>query len=93
MFLKPAVLALCASVIPFTTASQHEASQAGYTFYKGHDISSVGQEEALGRVYRDGQRGDVIRPLEDILGDGGMNAVRLRYVLLGDHTCYKIGIH
>ncbi len=78
MHLNKLLLSLCASALPYATASKPESSAAGYTFYKGHDISSVGQEEALGRVYKDGQRGNVVRPLEDILGDGGMNAVRLR---------------
>jgi arabinogalactan endo-1,4-beta-galactosidase len=52
-------------------------------FYKGFDLSSLKIEEdgfgpGLGAIYKDTQRGNITRPAEDILGDGGMNAVRLR---------------
>lgn len=46
--------------------------------YKGHDLSSVKILEDGGAVYRDTARGNAIRPVEDVLGDGGMNTVRLR---------------
>ena len=47
-------------------------------FYKGHDLSSLKIEEDGGAVYKDTGRGNITRPAEDILGDGGMNTVRLR---------------
>ncbi|KAI9151276.1 putative arabinogalactan endo-beta-1,4-galactanase A [Paramyrothecium foliicola] len=47
-------------------------------FFYGHDISSVKWLEESGVVYKDTARQNQTRPLEDILGDGGMNAVRLR---------------
>jgi len=47
-------------------------------FYKGFDLSSLKIEEDGGAVYKDTQRGNITRPVEDILGDGGMNVVRLR---------------
>lgn len=47
-------------------------------FYKGYDLSSLKIEEDGGYIYKDTQRNNVTRPVEDILGDGGMNTVRLR---------------
>ncbi|GAB7364855.1 hypothetical protein MBLNU230_g5648t1 [Neophaeotheca triangularis] len=47
-------------------------------FYAGHDLSSLLTVEEAGYVFRDSARNDTIRPAEDILGDGGMNTVRLR---------------
>ena len=48
------------------------------TFYKGHDLSSVQLLNEYGYIYKDMARGNETRPVEDILGDGGMNGVRLR---------------
>ncbi|KAK5165683.1 hypothetical protein LTR04_000995, partial [Oleoguttula sp. CCFEE 6159] len=48
------------------------------TFYKGLDLSSVATLEERGVVYKDTQRNNRTRPVEDILGDGGMDTVRLR---------------
>jgi arabinogalactan endo-1,4-beta-galactosidase len=47
-------------------------------FYKGHDLSSLKIEEDGGYIFKDTLRGNKTRPAEDILGDGGMNTVRLR---------------
>ena len=47
-------------------------------FYKGHDLSSLKILEESGTVYKDTARNNATRPVEDILGDGGMNTVRLR---------------
>ncbi|KAK4569403.1 hypothetical protein LTR86_003166 [Recurvomyces mirabilis] len=47
-------------------------------FYKGFDLSSLKIEEDGGAVFKDTSRGNATRPVEDILGDGGMNTVRLR---------------
>jgi arabinogalactan endo-1,4-beta-galactosidase len=34
--------------------------------------------EDVGSIYKDTSKGNQTRPAEDILGDGGMNTVRLR---------------
>jgi hypothetical protein len=47
-------------------------------FYKGHDLSSLKMLEEGGCIYKDTARNNQTRPAEDILGDGGMNSVRLR---------------
>jgi len=47
-------------------------------FFKGYDLSSLRMLEEGGAVYHDSARHNVTRPAEDILGDGGMNTVRLR---------------
>ncbi|KAF2137601.1 glycoside hydrolase family 53 protein [Aplosporella prunicola CBS 121167] len=47
-------------------------------FYKGHDLSSLRILEDSGTIYKDTARNNATRPVEDILGDGGMNTVRLR---------------
>lgn len=52
-------------------------SQAPF-FYKGHDLSSLLTLEEGGAIYKDTARNNQTRPAEAILGDGGMNTVRLR---------------
>lgn len=48
-------------------------------FYKGHDLSSLKLLEDSGTfLFADTARGNETRPADDILGDGGMNGVRLR---------------
>jgi arabinogalactan endo-1,4-beta-galactosidase len=47
-------------------------------FYKGHDLSSLKMLEEGGCIYKDTSRHNQTRPAEAILGDGGMNTVRLR---------------
>ncbi|KAK1996108.1 family 53 glycosyl hydrolase [Colletotrichum falcatum] len=47
-------------------------------FYKGHDLSSLKLLEDSQNVFVDTARGNQERPADDILADGGMNAVRLR---------------
>ncbi|RDW85804.1 putative arabinogalactan endo-1,4-beta-galactosidase [Coleophoma crateriformis] len=47
-------------------------------FYKGHDLSSLKMLEDGGNTFKDSFRHNATRPAEDILGDGGMNTVRLR---------------
>ena len=47
-------------------------------FYKGFDLSSLKIEEDGGAIFKDTARDNATRPAEDILGDGGMNVVRLR---------------
>lgn len=49
-------------------------------FYKGFDLSSLHILELGNVTYKDTAKGNATRPAEDILGDGGMNTVRLRYV-------------
>jgi arabinogalactan endo-1,4-beta-galactosidase len=47
-------------------------------FYKGHDLSSLKLLEDGGSIFKDTAKYNQTRPAEDILGDGGMNTVRLR---------------
>lgn len=49
-------------------------------FYKGHDLSTLKIMEESQVVYIDTARNNATRPADDILGDGGMNTVRLRLV-------------
>lgn len=55
-----------------------ERGHAAPYFYKGHDLSSLKIMEDGGAIYKDTMRNNRTRPAEDILGDGGMNTVRLR---------------
>ena len=55
------------------------ATAGGSFFFKGYDLSSLQMLEEGGAVYHDSARQNVTRPADDILGDGGMNTVRLRY--------------
>jgi len=54
------------------------SGQDGTFFYKGHDLSSLKTLEEGGCIYKDTTRKNQTRPAEAILGDGGMNGVRLR---------------
>lgn len=48
-------------------------------FYKSHDLSSLRMlENGGGAAFYDTLRDNASRPLEDILRDGGMNAIKLR---------------
>ena len=51
-------------------------------FYQGHDLSSLQLLEQTGSIYKDTAHGNQTRPADDILGDGGMNTVRLRYEVI-----------
>ncbi|TVY46120.1 putative arabinogalactan endo-beta-1,4-galactanase A [Lachnellula subtilissima] len=69
-FLLP--LATAISKLPRNQDSSHRF------FFKGHDLSSLKTLEDVGTVYKDTTRHNQTRPADDILGDGGMNTVRLR---------------
>ena len=47
-------------------------------FYKGHDLSSLALLEQTGSIYKDTSKQNQTRTADAILGDGGMNSVRLR---------------
>ena len=74
------LLPLVALLSPGATTPVEPAVHRASTpsFYKGHDISSLKLLHDGGYTYKDTARHNATRPLEDILGDGGMNAVRLR---------------
>ena len=69
----------CFSTLASPLARQgHLERRAAPYFFKGHDLSSLLMLEEGGAIYHDSARGNVTRPAEDILGDGGMNTIRLR---------------
>jgi arabinogalactan endo-1,4-beta-galactosidase len=74
------LLPLQALFTPSTATPVHHSVERTDTpsFYKGHDVSSLKLLYSAGYTYKDTARNNATRPLEDILGDGGMNAVRLR---------------
>lgn len=53
-------------------------SREDHLFFKGHDLSSLKMLEDGGCIYKDTTRRNETRRAEAILGDGGMNTVRLR---------------
>lgn len=61
-----------------TVENEITQRQPASYFYKGHDLSSLLLLEEAGAVYHDSAQHNATRPAEDILGDGGMNTVRLR---------------
>ncbi|KAK5710474.1 hypothetical protein LTR17_018830 [Elasticomyces elasticus] len=71
-----AALPLLATAAPSPNPPSYGGSNP--FFFKGHDLSSLKILEDGGAVFADTQRGNKTRPAEDILGDGGMNVVRLR---------------
>ncbi|KAN0117339.1 glycoside hydrolase family 53 protein [Hyaloscypha variabilis] len=65
--------------VPFVSAiPAHSLSRDVPFFYKGHDLSSLKMLEEGGCIYKDTTRNNETRLAEAILGDGGMNTVRLR---------------
>ncbi|KAK0644795.1 putative arabinogalactan endo-beta-1 [Lasiodiplodia hormozganensis] len=62
----------------FLLSGAAAAPKPAPVFYKGHDLSVLKIMEEGGVVYHDTAKKNVTRPAEDILGDGGMNTVRLR---------------
>lgn len=62
---------------PSTITPSHPPAPAT-EFYYGHDLSSLALLEEGGAIYKDTARGNATRSADAILGDGGMNTVRLR---------------
>ncbi|CAN8105974.1 unnamed protein product [Discula destructiva] len=72
--LTPRAIAAAAGCLIASVCAQEDSF-----FYKSHDLSSLRVlENGGGAVYYDTARGNVSRPIEDILRDGGMNAIKLR---------------
>lgn len=99
------LLGLLLALPLLASAAPHiSEKRGGAFFFKGHDLSSLKQLVDGGSVYKDTTQRNKTRPAEDILGDGGMNTVRLRiwvnpsdgvngleYVLAEAKTYYKKG--
>ena len=71
-------VAAVASLASVAAAAPPSYGHQEPAFYKGFDLSSLKIEENGGYIYKDTARGNQTRPVEDILGDAGMNIVRLR---------------
>lgn len=67
------LLSCIAQAIP--TSQWHDHRQLPF---QGYDLSSLKIMEDGGVIYKDSQCGNVTKPVEDILGERGMNTVRLR---------------
>ena len=76
------VLPLLSVAAPTADSSISPVNSRNYQpapyFYQGHDLSSLKMLVETGSIYKDTARQNETRPAEDILGDGGMNSVRLR---------------
>lgn len=71
---------LCLSTATASPSKPVQTQAVDPFFYKGFDLSSLHILELGNVTYKDTAKGNATRPAEDILGDGGMNTVRLRYV-------------
>ncbi|CAD6447150.1 56b48e63-0526-4c78-8036-7a28772257f0 [Sclerotinia trifoliorum] len=69
---------LLTTVLPLALARPENQSKDFSYFYKGHDLSSLLMLEGGGSIFKDTTKHNATRPAEAILGDGGMNSVRLR---------------
>lgn len=84
-YTMPSILSIASAALvclSAATASPHKQpaqNQVDPFFYKGFDLSSLHILELGNVTYKDTARRNATRPAEDILGDGGMNTVRLRY--------------
>ncbi|EIW76189.1 glycoside hydrolase family 53 protein [Coniophora puteana RWD-64-598 SS2] len=75
--LLPLAAAALAAVI--SAAPSPAASVIPLSFYKGHDLSSLKMLEDTGTyTFVDTAQDNTTRAADDILADGGMNAVRMR---------------
>lgn len=63
------------------------------TFFKGHDLSSLAILEKGGFTFKDPTRGNATRAADDMLGEGGMNTVRLRCAHDNRHLVRLFTIH
>jgi len=63
---------------PGAAPSSNEVDARSSFFYKGHDLSSLKTLEESGNIFRDTAKHNQTRTADAILGDGGMNTVRLR---------------
>ncbi|KAK1979639.1 family 53 glycosyl hydrolase [Colletotrichum cereale] len=77
-FLSLLCLPALAVAAPVTEGTISGSGDETPFFYKGHDLSSLKLLEDSQNVFVDTARGNRERPADDILADGGMNAVRLR---------------
>ncbi|KAI9739215.1 MAG: hypothetical protein M1834_007428 [Cirrosporium novae-zelandiae] len=82
MKLSAFLLSICS--LAAAVAASPAMEPRSTTFYKGHDLSSTKMLEDSGYTYYTtaGKEADI----EDILGDGGMNTVRLRLWVTDDGT-------
>lgn len=72
---------LASIAFPLAVAKPYKAQPYDVSnpfFFKGHDLSSLAMLEDGGCIYKDTAHHNQTRPADDILGDGGMNTVRLR---------------
>lgn len=74
------IVTVLLSIVELVAAGRPEPVTLQPYFYKSFDLSSLHILEEANTTYRDTARSNATRPAEDILGDGGMNTVRLRYV-------------
>ncbi|KAI1846780.1 hypothetical protein JX265_004749 [Neoarthrinium moseri] len=73
------IITLLLSYLALVASAPSKGGSKNARFYKGHDLSSLKLLEDSGtNFYVDTARNNETRPADDILGDGGMNAVRLR---------------
>ncbi|KAI5199955.1 glycosyl hydrolase 53 [Aureobasidium subglaciale] len=82
-FNMPSLLSIASAALVCLSAANASPHQPVQTqvdpfFYKGFDLSSLHILELGNVTYKDTARHNATRPAEDILGDGGMNTVRLR---------------
>ncbi|QSZ29863.1 hypothetical protein DSL72_004381 [Monilinia vaccinii-corymbosi] len=69
--------AVLATVLPMIAQSATTGNDS-FFFYKGHDLSSLPMLETDGYTFKDTARKNATRPVEAILGDAGMNTVKIR---------------
>lgn len=78
MVVLGSLLTATAAILSHCSLASAAPKQKKPYFYKGFDLSSLKIQEDGGYVFKDTARGNATRPVEDILGDAGMNTVRLR---------------
>ena len=72
------IITALVSSLGLVAAGRPDSKATQPYFYKSFDLSSLHILEEANTTYKDTARNNATRPAEDILGDGGMNTVRLR---------------
>jgi arabinogalactan endo-1,4-beta-galactosidase len=78
MVVLKTLAAAATAILSFTSFAAASPKPKKLYFYNGFDLSSLKIQEDGGFIFKDTARNNATRPVEDILGDAGMNTVRLR---------------
>lgn len=89
-FLRHVSLQMRIEIFCITNSYISDARNPKPFFYKGHDLSSLKVLEDGGNIFKDTAKKNNTRTADAILGDGGMNTVRLRIWVNPEYGLYGL---